>query len=265
MLPFRKIAHWTRLGILMTRLDGKLALITGGSTGIGYSTAKSFLDEGASVCITGQHQERLDTATASLGKKTIGRKTDQTNMAEIDSLIEFLGNEFGRVDTVFLNAGITLPCPVESVTEEQFDHLYRTNVKGPFFTLQKLIPLLSGTATVVINASNLAGLGVPNTSTYSATKASLISMTRTFGVELLPKGIRVNAVAPGPIATPSMSKLGMSEEELQGLMQMLEGTIPMGRIGTAEEIAKAVLFLATADSSYMVGETITLDGGWSSF
>lgn len=249
----------------MARLDGKFALVTGGSTGIGYSTAKAFIDEGASVCITGQNQERLDSALASLGNNVISRRADQTDLSEIDGLIEFLGNEYRRVDTVFLNAGITLPCPVEAVTEEQFDHLYRTNVKGPFFTLQKLIPLLSDGATVVINASNLAGLGVPNTSAYSATKASLISMTKTFGVELLPKGIRVNAVAPGPTATPSMSKLGMSKEELQGLMQMLEGKIPMGRIGAAEEIAKAVLFLATADSSYMVGETITLDGGWSSF
>ncbi len=248
----------------LTKLEGQTALITGGTTGIGFAAAEIFLTQGAKVAITGQNSERLALAGEQLGSNAIPIITDQTDLGQIDQLVSRLSDELGTIDVVFLNAGITIPSPIEAVSEEQFDHLYRTNLKGPFFTLQKLIPILSDHAAVVVNASNLAGMGVPTTSAYSATKGALISLTRVFAAELLPKGIRVNAVAPGPIATPSMGKLGMSEEQLQGLMGQLTSTIPMGRIGQPEEIAKAVLFLATEDSSFMTGEVVTLDGGWSS-
>jgi NAD(P)-dependent dehydrogenase (short-subunit alcohol dehydrogenase family) len=248
----------------MGKLEGKTALITGGTTGIGFATAEAFLREGARLAITGRNRERLKSAGEKLGTDVLTVQTDQTALSQLDHLVSKVADQFGQLDTVFLNAGVTVPAPIEAVTEEQFDHLYQTNLKGPFFTLQKLIPVLSEGATVVINASNLASMGVPTTSAYSATKAALVSLTRTFAAELLPKGIRVNAVAPGPIETPSMGKLGMSEEQLQGLMEQLTSTIPMGRIGQADEIARAVLFLASDDASFMTGETITLDGGWSS-
>ncbi|WP_298355569.1 SDR family oxidoreductase [uncultured Litoreibacter sp.] len=248
----------------MGKLDGKTALITGGTTGIGFATAEAFLREGARLAITGQNQDRLASAGEKLGAEVLTLQTDQSALSQIDAMVSRINDQFGQLDTVFLNAGVTVPAPIEAVTEEQFDYLYQTNLKGPFFTLQKLIPVLSEGATIVINASNLASMGVPTTSAYAATKAALISLTRTFAAELLPKGIRVNAVAPGPIETPSMGKLGMSEEQLQGLMEQLTSTIPMGRIGQAEEIAKAVLFLASDGASFMTGETITLDGGWSS-
>ncbi len=248
----------------MSKLENKTALITGGTTGIGFATAQRFISEGARLAITGQNPTRLNQASEALDGDVLALRCDQANLAQIDNMVAAIADDFGSLDTVFLNAGITLPAPMEAVTEDQFDLLYRTNLKGPFFTLQKLIPILSGGATVVINASNLAGLGVPTTSAYSATKGALVSLTRVFAAELLPKGIRVNAVAPGPVETPSMGKLGMSDEELQGLMEQLTTTIPMGRIGQAEEVAKAVLFLASDDSSFMTGEIMTLDGGWSS-
>lgn len=248
----------------MGKLKNKTALITGGTTGIGYAAAEAFLAEGAKVAITGKNVKRLDQAADTLGADVLTLRTDQTDMVQIDQMVDQISNTFGSLDTVFLNAGITLPAPIEAVTEDQFDLLYRTNLKGPFFTLQKLIPILSDGATVVINASNLAGMGVPTTSAYAATKGALVSLTRVFAAELLSKGVRVNAVAPGPVETPSMGKLGMSNEQLQGLMEQLTTTIPMERIGQADEIAKAVLFLATDGASFMTGEIITLDGGWSS-
>ncbi|MFG5384474.1 glucose 1-dehydrogenase [Yoonia sp. R2-816] len=248
----------------MSKLENKTALITGGTTGIGFATAQRFISEGARLVITGQNPARLNHASEALDGDVLALQCDQADLAQVDNMVAALADDYGSLDTVFLNAGITLPASIEAVTEDQFDLLYRTNLKGPFFTLQKLVPILSGGATVVINASNLAGLGVPTTSAYSATKGALVSLTRVFAAELLPKGIRVNAVAPGPIETPSMGKLGMSDEELQGLMEQLTTTIPMGRIGQAEEVAKAVLFLASDDSSFMTGEIMTLDGGWSS-
>ena len=248
----------------MTRLQNKTALITGGSTGIGFATAQRFLAEGARLAITGQNAARLTTAGKALGPEVLTVQSDQTELAQIDAMADQLAGHFNHLDTVFLNAGVTVPAPIEAVSEEQFDNLYRTNLKGPFFTLQKLLPILSEGAAIVINASNLAGMGVATTSAYAATKAGLISLTRTFAAELLPRGIRVNAIAPGPVATPSMGKLGMSEDALRGLMDHLTATIPMGRIGQPEEIAAAVLFLATEGASFMTGETITLDGGWSS-
>ncbi len=248
----------------MGKLNDKNALITGGTTGIGYATAEVFLAQGARVAITGQNADRLTAAAELLGDDVLALRTDQTDLNQIDQMVSRLGDAFGSIDNLFLNAGITLPAPVEEVTEDQFDHLYQTNLKGPFFTLQKMLPVLSDEARVVINASNLAGMGVPTTGAYAATKGALVSLTRVFAAELLPKGIRVNAVAPGPVATPSMSKLGMSDDQLQGLMEQLTTTIPMGRIGQPDEIAKAVLFLATDGADFMTGEIITLDGGWSS-
>jgi NAD(P)-dependent dehydrogenase (short-subunit alcohol dehydrogenase family) len=248
----------------MKRLQDKLALVTGGTTGIGFATAKLFQQEGARLVITGQNRQRLDQAATALGGETVALKVDQTTMSDIDSLVTHLRAESGGLDVAFINAGVTVPAPVDSVSEQDFDYLVSTNLKGPFFTMQKLIPLLGEGSAIVVNASNLAGMGVPTTSVYSATKAGLISLARTFAAELTQKGIRVNAVAPGPIDTPSMGKLGMSDAELSELLEHLTSTIPMGRIGKAEEVAKAVLYLATTDSSFMTGETITLDGGWTS-
>ncbi|MEP3275849.1 MAG: SDR family NAD(P)-dependent oxidoreductase, partial [Stappiaceae bacterium] len=205
----------------MGKLQNKTALITGGTTGIGLATAKTFQKEGALLAITGQNSDRLSQAGTLLGSETLALQADQTDLGQIDTMARQISETFGSLDIVFLNAGVTLPAPIDAVTEEQFDHLYRTNLKGPFFTLQKLIPLLSDGARIVVNASNLAGMGIPTTSVYSATKAGLISLTRTFAAELMPRGIRVNAVAPGPVETPSMGKLGMNAQELDGLMDHL--------------------------------------------
>jgi NAD(P)-dependent dehydrogenase (short-subunit alcohol dehydrogenase family) len=247
----------------MARLAGKKALITGGTTGIGFATAKRFLEEGAQVAISGQNQERLQEALSKLGNNAIGVLADLSLANNVQTMIDQVKRDFGSLDILVANAGITKPAPVNAVDESHINEQFDINFKGVFFTVQKALPILNNPASIVLNTSCLDEMGMSGMSIYSASKAAVRSLARSFSAELVGQGIRVNAVSPGPIETPIYSKLGMPAEEVQAMAEGLIGQIPMGRFGQADEVAKAVLFLASDDSSFMLGEEIVVDGGWS--
>jgi NAD(P)-dependent dehydrogenase (short-subunit alcohol dehydrogenase family) len=247
----------------MARLSGKKALITGGTTGIGFATAKHFLEEGAQVAISGQNQERLQEALSKLGNNAIGVLADLSLVNNVQNMINQVKRDFGSLDILVANAGITKPAPVNVVDEAHINEQFDINFKGVFFTVQKALPILNNPASIVLNTSCLDEMGMPGMSIYSASKAAVRSLARSFSAELVVQGIRVNAISPGPIETPIYSNLGMPAEELQAMSNQLIQQIPMGRFGQADEIAKAVLFLASDDSSFMLGEEIVVDGGWS--
>lgn len=247
----------------MARLAGKKALITGGTTGIGFATAKRFLEEGAQVAISGQNQERLQEALSKLGNNAIGVLADLSLVNNVQTMVEQVKRDFGSLDILVANAGITKPAPVNVVDEAHINEQFDINFKGVFFTLQKVLPILNNPASIVLNTSCLDEMGMSGMSIYSASKAAVRSLARSFSAELVGQGIRVNAVSPGPIETPIYSKLGMPAEAVQSMAEGLIGQIPMGRFGQADEVAKAVLFLASDDSSFMLGEEIVVDGGWS--
>jgi NAD(P)-dependent dehydrogenase (short-subunit alcohol dehydrogenase family) len=247
----------------MTRLAGKKALITGGTTGIGFATAKRFIEEGAQVAISGQNQERLQEALSKLGNNAIGVLADLSFVHNVQMTIDRVKRDFGSLDILVANAGITKPAPVNVVDEAHINEQFDINFKGVFFTVQKALPILNNPASIVLNTSCLDEMGMPGMSIYSASKAAVRSLARSFSAELVEQGIRVNAVSPGPIKTPIYSKLGMPAEAVQSMAEGLIGQIPMGRFGQADEVAKAILFLASDDSSFMLGEEIVVDGGWS--
>jgi NAD(P)-dependent dehydrogenase (short-subunit alcohol dehydrogenase family) len=247
----------------MARLAGKKALITGGTTGIGFATAKRFLEEGAQVAISGQDRERLQEAISKLGNNAIGVLADLSLVNNVQNMIDQVKRDFGSLDILVANAGITKPAPVDVVDEVHINEQFDINFKGVFFTVQKALPILSNPASIVLNTSCLDEMGMPGMSIYSASKAAVRSLARSFSAELVGQGIRVNAVSPGPIETPIYSKLGMPAEAVQSMAEGLIGQIPMGRFGQADEVAKAILFLASDDSSFMLGEEIVVDGGWS--
>jgi NAD(P)-dependent dehydrogenase (short-subunit alcohol dehydrogenase family) len=247
----------------MARLSGKKALITGGTTGIGFATAKRFLEEGAQVAISGQNQERLQDALSKLGHNAIGVLADLSLVNNVQTMIDQVKQNFGSLDILVANAGITKPAPVNAVNEAHINEQFDINFKGVFFTVQKALSILNNPASIVLNTSCLDEMGMPGMSIYAASKAAVRSLARSFSAELVGQGIRVNAISPGPIETPIYSKLGMPAEELQAMSNQLIQQIPMGRFGQADEIAKAVLFLASDDSSFMLGEEIVVDGGWS--
>jgi NAD(P)-dependent dehydrogenase (short-subunit alcohol dehydrogenase family) len=245
----------------MSKLQNKIAVITGGSTGIGLATAERFIEEGAQVVITGRNQEALDAAVAKLGDRATGIHGDVGNLEDLDRLFAHIQEQFGRVDVLFANAGIAPFVPFEAVTEEHFDHLFNINVRGLFFTVQKALPLLSEGASVILNASVVAQSGLPNTSVYSATKAAVRSLGRTLAAELSPRGIRVNVVSPGLIETPLVGKLGLSKDELEAFGGKIVQRTPLGRIGKPKEIAATAAFLASDDASYFTGADLVADGG----
>jgi NAD(P)-dependent dehydrogenase (short-subunit alcohol dehydrogenase family) len=247
----------------MARLSGKKALITGGTTGIGFATAKRFLEEGAQVAISGQNQERLQDALSKLGHNAIGVLADLSLVNNVQTMIDQVKQNFGSLDILVANAGITKPAPINAVNDAHINEQFDINFKGVFFTVQKALPILKNPASIVLNTSCLDEMGMPGMSIYSASKAAVRSLARSLSAELVGQGIRVNAISPGPIETPIYSKLGMPAEELQAMSNQLIQQIPMGRFGQADEIAKAVLFLASEDSSFMLGEEIVVDGGWS--
>jgi NAD(P)-dependent dehydrogenase (short-subunit alcohol dehydrogenase family) len=246
----------------MARLGGKKALITGGTTGIGFATAKRFLEEGAQVAISGQNPERLQEALGQLGSNAIGVLADLSLGHNVETMLDQVKRDLGSLDILVANAGITKPSPVNMVDEAHINEQFDINFKGVFFTVQKAIPLLNNPASIVLNTSCLDEIGMPGMSIYSASKAAVRSLARSFSAELVRQGIRVNAVSPGPIETPIYSKLGMPAEALQTMAAGLIEKIPMGRFGQADEVAKAILFLASDDSSFMLGEEIVVDGGW---
>jgi len=245
----------------MSKLHNKIAVITGGSTGIGFSTAQRFIEDGAQVVITGRNQETLDLALAELGNRATGIRGDVANLDDLDRLFAKVKQQFGRIDVLFANAGIAPFVPFEGVTEDHFDRLFNINVRGLFFTVQKALPLLSENASIILNASIVAQAGLPNTSVYSATKAAVRSLGRTLAAELSPRGIRINVVSPGLIQTPLVGKLGLSKEEVDTFGAQIVRQTPLGRPGKPEEIAATAAFLASDESSYFTGADLVADGG----
>jgi len=247
----------------MSKLTGKIAVVTGGNSGMGLATARLFAAEGAKVVITGRRQKDLDEAVADIGKNIEGVQGDISKLADLDRLHDHLKSKYGRVDVVFANAGIGKFTPLGSVTEEDFDQIFDVNVKGTFFTVQKLLPLIPDGGSIILNASIAGNTGVEAFSVYSATKAAVRSLARTWTSDLKARKIRVNTLSPGPIDTPIFGKTGLSEEQIKGFQTALTTQVPLGRFGHVDEIAKPALFLASDDSSYVTGIELTVDGGMS--
>jgi NAD(P)-dependent dehydrogenase (short-subunit alcohol dehydrogenase family) len=247
----------------MDRLKGKRALITGGTSGIGFETARQFLKEGARLAITGHNPASLDKARAELGSDVLIIRSDASDGGAQKQVAEALRQAFGGLDILFVNAGIAELRPIEQWDEAGFDRSFAVNVKGPYFLIQALLPLFGKPASIVLNASVNAHIGMPNSSVYGASKAALLSLARTLSGELISRGIRVNAVSPGPIETPLYGKLGFSEAELKAVAASIQGQVPAGRFGRASEIAQAIVFLASDESEFTVGSELLIDGGMS--
>jgi NAD(P)-dependent dehydrogenase (short-subunit alcohol dehydrogenase family) len=245
----------------MKKLEGKIALITGGNSGIGLATAKRFVSEGAYVFITGRTQSKLDEAVKEIGSNVTTVQGDVANLKDLDRLFAQIQKEKGKLDIVFANAGIATYAPLGTIDEQHFDSIFNSNVKGLLFTVQKALPLLPDGASVILNASIVASKGLPSNSVYSATKAAIRSFARTWTTDLKTRHIRVNVVSPGPIDTPGLRELLGSSDAGKQRLESLSNIVPMGRLGTADEIAKAVVFLASDDSSYVTGIELFVDGG----
>jgi len=243
----------------MNKLNGKVAVVTGGNSGIGYASAKELKSQGANVVITGRNSEKVEIASEELGVK--GIVADVSELSAIDKLVEQVKSEFGNVDILFVNAGIFQPAPVGQISEEMFDHQIGINFKGAVFTVENFLPILNDGASIINLSSINAYTGMPNTAVYAASKAALNSYTRTAATELAPRKIRVNAVNPGPVSTPILSKTGMPEEQLNGFAEAMQNRIPLKRFGQPEEIAKLVSFLASDDASFITGSEYNIDGG----
>jgi NAD(P)-dependent dehydrogenase (short-subunit alcohol dehydrogenase family) len=247
----------------MYTLEGKTALITGGTTGIGFATAKLLRESKARVAITGLNAQRLADAKAALGPEVVTLQCDVRSSAELAAASKALKAEFKTLDILFANAGVAFATPLENTDEERFDALMDANFKGVFFTVQKFVPLMPNGGSIILNTSWLNQVGTPGLSLLSASKAAVRSLARTLSAELLTRGIRVNAVSPGAINTPIHGKTGMTAEQLQAFAESLQQKIPLGRFGSAEEVAAAVLFLASNASAYLLGAEIVVDGGFS--
>ena len=243
------------------KLENKVAVITGGNSGIGLFTAKLFQAEGARVVITGRRQDVVDSAVKEIGGDSTGFKSDASKLDDITALYEKVKERFGKIDVLFLNAAIAKFGPLTSVDDATFDEMVNINFKGLFFNVQKALPLLNEGASVIFTTSIADQKGYPDTSVYSATKAAVRSLARTLSAELVDKKIRVNAIAPGPIDTPIFEKLGVPEEAVGEVKEGFASTVPMKRMGTPDEIAKAALFLASDDSSFVLGINLAVDGG----
>lgn len=247
----------------MKKLEGKIAVVTGGTTGIGQAAARLFHDEGARVFVTGRSEQTLAEAKESLPDGITTIRSDASRLEDIDELAATLKEKAGRIDVLYVNAGIAKFLPFESITPEIFDDMFATNMRGAYFTIQKLLPLLGDGSSIVLTTSIAADLGMATSSAYGATKAALSSLARTLSNELAPRGIRVNEVSPGMIETPIYTKLGMSADQVSGFKGMMMDMVPVKRMGAAEEVAKAALFLASDDSSYLLGSKIRIDGGFA--
>jgi NAD(P)-dependent dehydrogenase (short-subunit alcohol dehydrogenase family) len=245
----------------MGKLIGKIALITGGNSGMGYSTAELFIKEGAQVIITGRRKDAVEEATKKLGSGAFGITADVSNLQQLNQAFTKIREEFGRLDIVFANAGIGYFAPIGSVSEEHFDSQFNVNVKGLFFTVQNALPLLKDGSSIILNASIAASKGTEAFSVYSATKAAVRSFARSWTTDLKTRQIRVNVISPGPIETPIFGKTGLSETQIQEFGNSIVSQVPLGRMGRPEEVAHAALFLASSDSSYIAGIELTVDGG----
>ena len=247
----------------MGKLKGKVAVITGGNSGIGLATARKFAAHGARVAISGRDPRTLEKAAKEIGGDTLAVRADVTDPAALDELFRQVKARFGGIDVLFVNAGIAKFAPLSEATPEHFEEVVGVNLKGAYFTMQKALPLLNGGASVILNTTAVHHLGLPGTSVYSASKAAVRSLARTLSAELIERGIRVNVVAPGPIETPILGRLGMSPEAVEEMAQGLLARVPVKRFGRPEDIAEAVLFLASPGSAYVVGVELNVDGGMS--
>jgi NAD(P)-dependent dehydrogenase (short-subunit alcohol dehydrogenase family) len=247
----------------MKKLEGKVAVITGGSSGIGLATAQRFVsEEGAYVFITGRRQSELDAAVKQIGKNNVtGVQGDVSNLADLDRLYATVKEQKGRIDILFANAGVGEFAPLGEISETHFDKTFGINVKGLLFTVQKALPLFQDGGSIILNASIASSKGFETSTVYSATKAAIRSFARTWTVDLKHRKIRVNAISPGPIDTPIFSSVIQNEEEIEQIKASLVASVPMGRMGSPDEVAKAVSFLASDDSSYVTGIELFVDGG----
>lgn len=245
----------------MNRLENKVAVITGGNSGIGLAAAEAFVQEGARVVIFGRDQGTLDDASEKLGDNAFGVRGDVTNDADLDNLYAMTNERFGSVDVLFGNAGVAEFIPMCDVTDEHFSKLLDINVKGTFKTVQRALSFLNDSASIVLTTSGSNTTGMAGASVYAATKAAVRSFARTFSTELLPRGIRVNAISPGPVSTPIFDRLGLPRRAAAGMEAQLADLVPLKRTGQPREIADAVVFLASDESSYVVGSELVVDGG----
>lgn len=247
----------------MKKLAGKVALVTGGNSGIGLATAKEFAQEGAQVIITGRDQQTLDQAAAEIGEGTVAVRADVASLADLDQLYALVQAQFGGLDVLFVNAGVFKGAPLQGSSPALYDEIFDINVKGAFFTIQKAEPLLRQGAAVVINASTVIHAGMPGASLYAASKAAVRQLARNLSAELAPRGIRLNVVSPGYTRTPIVGRAGYDSDQVEGFYAHTSGEVPLRRPARPEEIAKAVLFLASDDASYVVGEELLVDGGYA--
>jgi NAD(P)-dependent dehydrogenase (short-subunit alcohol dehydrogenase family) len=247
----------------MGKLDGKIALITGGNSGIGLATAKRFVNEGAYVFITGRREAELAAAVKEVEHDVTGVRGDVSNLSDLDRLFEQISQEKGKLDIVFANAGIAKYAHFGEISEELYDSIFDVNVKGLLFTVQKALPLMPDGASIVLNASIVGSKGLPSHSVYSATKAAIRPFARTWTTDLKDRHIRVNAVSPGAIDTPGLNELLTSSQVGEQRRKMISTSVPLGRLGSPDEIAKAVVFLASDDSSYISGVELFVDGGFA--
>jgi NAD(P)-dependent dehydrogenase (short-subunit alcohol dehydrogenase family) len=247
----------------MNKLEGKIALVTGGNSGIGLATAKQFVNQGAYVFMTGRRDSELAAAVKEIGRNVTGVRGDVSNLADLDHLFAQINRDQGKLDVVFANAGFARYAAFGKITEEFYDSLFNVNVKGLLFTVQKALPLLSDGASIILNASIVGSKGLPSNSVYSATKAAVRSFARTWTTDLKDRRIRVNAISPGSIDTPGARDLLASSDVGEQRKKMINNAVPLGRFGTSDEVAKAVVFLASDDSSYITGTELFVDGGFA--
>ncbi|MEM5444442.1 SDR family oxidoreductase [Serratia marcescens] len=245
----------------MSRLQGKYALITGGTSGIGLETARQFIAEGATVAITGRNQSALDVAGQALAGKALLLLSDAGDIPQQRELAQRLGQRWPRLDVLYINAGDVTHRPLQEWDEQSYQRLMDINLKGPFFLIQALLPLLVNPSSVILCGSVSAHIGLPQSSAYAASKAGLLSLARTLSGELHARGIRLNGLSPGPTETPALGKLGLAEADEQALRDDIRALVPIGRMGSALELAKAAVFLAADESAFMVGAELQMDGG----
>jgi len=245
----------------MQRLEGKMAVVTGGNSGIGLATAQRFLEEGAKVAISGRNEKTLAEALKKLGEDVLAIRADTAHLDEVERFLREVNKKLGKIDVLFVNAGVAKFAPLTETPESLFDEQFDINIKGAYFTIQKAVPYLNDGASIILNTSVAGSTGTPGTSAYSATKAALRSLARTAAAELAERNIRVNAVAPGPIITPIFGRTGLPQQAIDDWAKDLVSQVPMKRFGQPEEVAGVVAFLASRDSSYITGVEINVDGG----